>query len=413
MHDLSTAGDQAEQWERLRPVIDDALGELNSRDREAVLLRFFSERSYGEIGGTLNVSENTARMRVERALDKLHGLLSRRGITTTSAALTLSLSAHGSSLVLPTGLASAVATNAIAQASGLTMSAAVLKIMSSSKFAYAGAAAVLALAITFTGVEIHAARSAQDDLRVADTQIAALNEQLRDVQVKIDVASAAERTSAEQRREAAQRAAVVRRDARAAFFQRHPEIREVLREQWRATADGQYRPLFRSLRLTPEQIERMKDLLAQGVGSMITVGDGERVIYRTDGDHSTAMAELRQLLGEEGFRQYQEYDRLVLPAWQMTIQVAGALFDTEAPLTSAQGESLLGILANHRVPDPTGVGRPPFDWPAIMPLASQALSPRQVAVLDAYRAEDECHTATVAAIRRRQPATDAGKPALR
>jgi RNA polymerase sigma factor (sigma-70 family) len=74
-------------WESLRPVLDDAMHCLPARDREAVLLRFFENRSYREVGTALGVKENTARMRVERALERLRRQLERRGITSTAVIL--------------------------------------------------------------------------------------------------------------------------------------------------------------------------------------------------------------------------------------------------------------------------------------------------------------------------------------
>ena len=71
-------------WQRLGPVLEDAMHQLGRGDREAVLLRYFEGRTYSEIGRQLQLSENGARMRVERALDKLNGLLlARRGIGST------------------------------------------------------------------------------------------------------------------------------------------------------------------------------------------------------------------------------------------------------------------------------------------------------------------------------------------
>ena len=74
-------------WGKLQPVLAETLGELNEADRDAVWLRFFEERSFAEVGARLRLTENAARMRVERALDKLHGLLARRGVTSTAAAV--------------------------------------------------------------------------------------------------------------------------------------------------------------------------------------------------------------------------------------------------------------------------------------------------------------------------------------
>ncbi len=44
---------------------------LDERDREAVLLHFFEGHSFAEVGGLLSLSADAARMRVNRALEKL------------------------------------------------------------------------------------------------------------------------------------------------------------------------------------------------------------------------------------------------------------------------------------------------------------------------------------------------------
>jgi len=84
MQDLLSSPAPEAGWDRLRPVLDDVMHDLNERDREAVLLRFFEGRPFAQVGARLGLSENAARMRVERALDKLHALLARRGITSTT-----------------------------------------------------------------------------------------------------------------------------------------------------------------------------------------------------------------------------------------------------------------------------------------------------------------------------------------
>jgi len=101
--------------DRLRPVIDDALGELTDADREAVLLRFFHARSFAEVGTVLRVTDAAARMRVDRALDKLRGLLAKRGITSTAAALA-SVLANQAGVAAPVGLAATVTGTALAGA---------------------------------------------------------------------------------------------------------------------------------------------------------------------------------------------------------------------------------------------------------------------------------------------------------
>lgn len=97
-----------QDWDRVRPVLDDVLGELNAQDREAILLRFFQGCDYGAVGARFAIAENTARMRVERALDKLRLRLERRGVTSTSAALAVVLGSQAVAAA-PAGLVATVA----------------------------------------------------------------------------------------------------------------------------------------------------------------------------------------------------------------------------------------------------------------------------------------------------------------
>ncbi|MBN9693107.1 MAG: sigma-70 family RNA polymerase sigma factor [Verrucomicrobia bacterium] len=81
-------------WEEFRPELDRALESLPSPDRELVLWRFFEKARHAEIGHRLGIQENAARMRVERALEKLRENLQQRGIPSTAAALGLVLGQH-------------------------------------------------------------------------------------------------------------------------------------------------------------------------------------------------------------------------------------------------------------------------------------------------------------------------------
>ena len=113
MNALLSDSDPAADWERLRPTIDDAIQELGERDREAVLLRFFENRPFAEIGAVLRVSEDAARMRVERALDRLRDAFARRGVTSTGTALAAILASQAG-VAAPAGLAGAITGAALA-----------------------------------------------------------------------------------------------------------------------------------------------------------------------------------------------------------------------------------------------------------------------------------------------------------
>ncbi len=139
---------QSADWERLRPVIDGALDELDERDREAVILRYFEGRSLADIGARLRLTENAARMRVHRALEQMYGRLTRRGVNSTVGALSLVLTSQAD-VTAPVGFAAkviGVSTAAVAAgATGLTL----LNLMSTSKIitTVAGIAAVAALGV--------------------------------------------------------------------------------------------------------------------------------------------------------------------------------------------------------------------------------------------------------------------------
>jgi RNA polymerase sigma factor (sigma-70 family) len=160
MQDLISAPAPAADWERLRPVLDDAMHRLNQRDREAVLLRFFENRPFAEVGTRQGVSENAARMRVDRALEKLHTLLARQGITSTTAALALLLADHAV-VAAPAGLATTVSGAALGGAAGSGGAFAFWSLMSTPKLS-AGLASVAVLAV---GIGVVVQQQTTADLR--------------------------------------------------------------------------------------------------------------------------------------------------------------------------------------------------------------------------------------------------------
>lgn len=186
-HELAAAAEMPDvaedtsvpSWESLRPVLDDALNKLSERDREAVLLRYFANRPFAEVGRHLDVTENAARMRVERALDRLRGLLAGRGITSSSAALAMAFGAQESAAA-PAGVAQAATAAAIA--GGLHAAGASLGIVTMSKapLALTCAALILGSAIVATQRRAIAVASLELAELVRENQaIPALQEQNR------------------------------------------------------------------------------------------------------------------------------------------------------------------------------------------------------------------------------------------
>ncbi|HLP07868.1 MAG TPA: sigma-70 family RNA polymerase sigma factor [Opitutaceae bacterium] len=138
------SADSGPDWELLRPVLDETLQQLPESDRESILLRFGGDKRFAELGALLGVGENAARMRVERALDRLRTLLARRGIRSSVAALAIVLEQQAAAAAAPAGLAAR-----IVAAAGSGAGAAVLAGWSLAKIGLAGGglAAAAALAV--------------------------------------------------------------------------------------------------------------------------------------------------------------------------------------------------------------------------------------------------------------------------
>ena len=131
-------------WGQIRPLLDEAMHTLDANDREAVLLRHFEKCSYSDIGARLGLNENAARMRVDRALEKLHELLAKRGVTSTALVLAGLLAANAVGAA-PIQLATKVARASVAASAAGGASVLAAKLFALSKIPLAiGTAAVVA-----------------------------------------------------------------------------------------------------------------------------------------------------------------------------------------------------------------------------------------------------------------------------
>jgi RNA polymerase sigma factor (sigma-70 family) len=180
------------EWEKVRRVLDQAMHELRESDREAILLRYFENRQYAEVGGRLGLTENAARMRVERALEKLRASLALRGVT-TAAALSEVLTAHAVQAA-PAGLAATLTAASLAGAAGTATSITLIKAlaMTQLKTTIIGAVAVAGLA-TAVAIQHHTAtnlRGENDALRQQSEQAAALQADNEDLSNRLAAATA-------------------------------------------------------------------------------------------------------------------------------------------------------------------------------------------------------------------------------
>ena len=113
-------------WQQLAPVLDEAMSALRTADRDAVLLRFFENKPLAEVGAALGVSEDAARVRVNRALEKLRLLLSKQGVVLGAMVIGSAMTANSVNAA-PVVLTKTI--TAIAAAKGVTATASSLALV--------------------------------------------------------------------------------------------------------------------------------------------------------------------------------------------------------------------------------------------------------------------------------------------
>jgi len=378
MQELTRRPGAEPDWDRLRPVLDQAVNELGERDRDAVMLRFIEGRAFADIGAVLRLSEDAARMRVDRALDKLRELLAKRGITSTSAALAVVL-AEQAGVAAPTGLAASVTGAALAGATTAGAPAAILAafFMNKTTVALTTAAlvgvgsAVYAINQNLRAEAALAALAQERDtarIQLRDTQklIAQAEQKSASLQRNLDSLLAAKTASSTSSRGSiATGGSATPSGSRIGFtssdgvtqwsrpFVNDAQGRTALRAE---AYDIAYAAFFRQLGFTPEQREQFKALLNDRmergqrlIETMVAQGNNPdklavQVIF--DQTDSELQAELRAAFGDKVVDAY-NYFEATRPVRFVADQLAGALFYSDAPLTVAQADQLVEIMAGN------------------------------------------------------------------
>jgi RNA polymerase sigma factor (sigma-70 family) len=141
-------------WGGLSPLLSEGLENLGHKDRDAVLLHYFQHKSLAEVGRATGVSEDAARMRVSRAVQKLRSFFSRKGQTLAVGAVATLLMASSVQAAPPTCAASVVAVvcgtaahTALAGSSAAALANAATKALFLSKLKMAAAVAAVTLLV--------------------------------------------------------------------------------------------------------------------------------------------------------------------------------------------------------------------------------------------------------------------------
>jgi RNA polymerase sigma factor (sigma-70 family) len=169
----------------IAPILDQAINELGEMDRSAILLRFFEQLDFHAVGKALGRDEDAARMRVNRALEKLADALKRQGVTVGTAALALSLPANAVHAA-PAGLALSISATAAVTAATSTTVAAKAIIMTTLQKTVIGT--TLALAVGTGLYEARHAAGVRQRNELLEQQKTSLTDQIQQLQRERDEA---------------------------------------------------------------------------------------------------------------------------------------------------------------------------------------------------------------------------------
>ncbi|HUZ06247.1 MAG TPA: sigma-70 family RNA polymerase sigma factor, partial [Candidatus Paceibacterota bacterium] len=137
-----------EAWAQIAPLLDAAMLRLGEKDRNAIVLRFFEKKNLREVGAALGTSEDSARVRINRALEKLRKFFTKRGVMLSATVIATAVSAN-SVQAAPVELAATISAAAVKSsavaASTLTLVKGALKLMAWTKMKTAVVSGVVVL----------------------------------------------------------------------------------------------------------------------------------------------------------------------------------------------------------------------------------------------------------------------------
>jgi RNA polymerase sigma factor (sigma-70 family) len=182
-------GPESDAWTQIAPLLDTALAQLGEADYNAIVLRFFEGRNFNEVGAALGTSENAAKKRVDRAVEKLRKFFTRRGVT-LSAAVIASVVTAKSVQAAPAGLAATISAVALKGSavtiSTLTLIKGGLKLMAWTKAKTAIVGAVVFGLATTAVIQHQDQMKLREQVRTLQQQQASLAQQIQQLRQERD-----------------------------------------------------------------------------------------------------------------------------------------------------------------------------------------------------------------------------------
>jgi len=164
-------------WTQIEPLLEEGMDTLEEKERAALLLRFFEQKSLSEVGAALGINEEAARKRVSRSVERLREFFVRRGVSVSEAALAATMTSNVIQ-VAPVALGPAVISAAMVSATTVAVSAtAVSKVIAMTTIQKA----LLVTTLVAAGAGLYEAREASNaraQLLAAQQQQSSLSNQI-------------------------------------------------------------------------------------------------------------------------------------------------------------------------------------------------------------------------------------------
>ncbi len=340
--EMNAMNGTTDDWTQIEPLLDEAMHALDETDRAAVLLRYFENRTLREVGEKFGASEDAARKRVSRAVDRLREFFAKRGVTVGANGLAVVISANAIQAA-PAGLAATISMAAALAGIGVGTSATTActatKVIAMTALQKTIIGAALAAAVGTGIYQAHQAAKLRAKDQTLQQQQAPITGQIQQLQRERDEAASrlasladenarlkrnptelqklrgqvgALRNQLQEATNAARRAPGAGEMSKALNA---PAMRKSLAQARLAAYRKGYAPLVQQMKLTPDETEEFFNVVGgdseklQELSSSALRGEISRnaAIQAMKDVNDQLDAELQRLLGSERYTQYQEF----------------------------------------------------------------------------------------------------------
>jgi RNA polymerase sigma factor (sigma-70 family) len=341
----------AEDWTQIEPLLDEAMEALDTTDRTAVLLRYFENQSFREVGERLGTSDDAAQKRVSRAVERLREFFSKRGVAVGASGLAAVISANAIQAA-PAGLALTISTaSTIGATSAVAATTAtvtkVIAMTTLQKSLIATAIIVAAGAGIYQARQTSQLRQANEVLeeKRADMaqQVESLQREREEASNRLTLASASApepenssevlklrgKVGALQQTLSSVSATNTPKSGLASMMS-DPAMKEYIHQVQAKMIKERYEPLMKELNLSPENAEKFTQLIGDiwSKGTDAASGSGETALQSVQEAVEKANKGMQELLGDAGVARYNEFN-MEIPARTTIKLLDGRLADNQ------------------------------------------------------------------------------------